>query len=370
LVNEDGIVAVADQSVTAPVNFGANIGITAPDSTDGSEHISRIVVSGLPIGAVVTYTPIGGASTTFTVTAATTSINLGGSGESEAQIRAALATLSLVPPPHSDADITLGIAVTKTDVTSSEAEPAASATFNGTHVIKVAAVADVPTASGSATGLEDQNIPLSISVGHADVTDGSEKIKNVTIAGVPAGFTLTESSPGAGVLSYDSGTNVYTVSGPSDAAIQDVLANLTLVIAPAGARQHLDTDFALSVTVTTIESSPSETGAQQMALTEASRTVSVPVTVTAVVDGVSKSGASVIVEDVTKTIGSDIQWSLIDADGSEVVTSVTVSGFPAGATVSYSDMSGTLQSFVASGAETITLSGPFAPATGSAIRTA
>ena len=173
---------------------------------------------------------------------------------------------------------------------------------------------------------------MSITVGHPDNADGTEKIKNVVIAGVPAGFTLSESSPGLGVLTANGG-GTYTVTGPNDAAINDVLANLSLVFVAAGARQHLDTDFNLSVTATTIESAPSETGTGQIAQLETSQTFSVPVTVTAVFDGVTKSGASVVVEDVAKTIGMDIQWTKIDADGSEHVTSVVISAIPAGTQV-------------------------------------
>ena len=353
-VNEDGIVNPSDQTVTAGVNFGANIAITSPDGSDGSENISQIVVSGLPIGAVVTYTPVGGTLTTFTVAAGTTSLTL--NGGTDAEIRAALASLTLVPPPHKDNDISIGIAVTKTDATTLESEAAVSQTFNATHIIKVAAIADVPTLSGSGSGLEDQNISVTISTGHPDNTDGSEKLKNVVIGNIPAGLTLTESSASAGVLTLN-GDGTYTVTGPNDAAINDVLANLTLVFTAGGARQHLDTDFNLSVTVTTIETSPSETGAGQMTQLETSKTFSVPVTVTAVADGVTESGSSTIVEDVAKTIGGDIQWGKIDGDGSEDVTSVVISGFPPGSTVTYKDMSGNVQTFVAGGGETVTLSG-------------
>ncbi|MEZ5851983.1 MAG: type I secretion C-terminal target domain-containing protein [Hyphomicrobiaceae bacterium] len=370
-INEDGIVNPADQAATAGVNFGANIGISAPDGSDGSEAITQIVVSNLPVGAIVTYTPIGGVSTTFTVTATSTSITLGGGGASEAEIRTALASLSLVPPPHGDADISLGIAVTKSDATATDPEAAVSQTFNGTHTIQVAAVADVPTLAGSASGSEDQNISFVLVAGHPDDGDGSETIKNVVIAGVPAGFALTESSTGAGILTLNPDGS-YTVSGASDAAINDVLAHLTLAVVPAvgGPRQHLDTDFSLSVAVTTIESAPSESGSGQVAQLETTKTFSVPVTVTAVADGVSKAGASVLVEDVTKTIGGDISWTRIDSDGSEHVTSVTITGIPAGTTVRYTDLANIDHTFVATGAETITLSGPHSAATEAAIRSA
>jgi hypothetical protein len=370
-INEDGIVNPSDQTVIGAVDFGAAISISAPDSTDTSETITQIVITGLPVGAIVSYTPIGGSLTTFTVNLGTTSLTFGGVGESEAAIRTALATLTLIPPPHSDADIPIGISVTKVDASSSEAEASVTGTFTATHIVKVGAIADIPTLNGSATGLEDQNIALALSVAHPDSTDGSETIKSVVITGVPSGFTLSESSTGSGVLTAN-GDGGYTVTGPSDATLNDVLAHLTLVINPANGapRQHLDTDFSLTAVVTTIENTPSETGTGQITQLETSRTFGVPITVTAIVDGVATTGASTLVEDVAKTIGDDIQWSRIDTDGSEHVTSVVVTGFPVGALVNYTDMTGTSQSLTAVGGESITLSGPHAAATETAIRTA
>ncbi|MEQ1576256.1 MAG: calcium-binding protein [Hyphomicrobium sp.] len=367
MVNEDGILNAADQTIVGAVNFGANTGISATDSSDGSEAITQIVVSGLPIGAIVTFTPVGGSSITFAVAAGTTSITL--NGGTEADIRAALATLSLIPPPHSDSDISLSISVTKVDATATEGEASVSQTYNGIHVITVAAIADVPVLSGSGSGLEDQNIAVSVTAGHPDISDGSEKLKNVVIGAPAAGLTISETSAGAGVLTLN-GDGTYTVTGPNDAAINDVLANLVLVFAPGGARQHLDTDFNLTFTVTTIESAPSETGAGQMTLLETSKSFSVPVTVSAVADGVTTGGSSVLVEDIAKTIGPDITWSKIDTDGSEHVTTVVVSGFPAGTAVVYTDTLGILQTFVSTGIETVTLSGPKSAATETAIRAA
>lgn len=352
-VNEDGIVNVADQSTVAPVAFGANIAISATDSTDGSEAITQIVVGGLPVGAVVSFTPVGGgAAVTFTVGAGSTSVTLNGGSDTE--IRATLASMTLLPPPHSDADITLSLAVTKVDGTVSDGQGTVTQTYNGTHTITVAAVADVPSGSGSGSGLEDQNIPVSITVGHPDNADGSEKIKNVVIGNIPAGFTLSESSTGAGTLTLN-GDGTYTVVGPNDAAINDVMANLTLVFIAGGARQHLDTDFSLSVTVTTIESAA---GVGQNTLPEASTTFAVPITVTAVVDGVTQSGSSVFVEDVAHTLGTDIAYARIDNDGSESVTAVAVSGFQPGSTVSYTDVAGNPQTvLVGAGGLTVTFTG-------------
>lgn len=357
-------------AATKPVVLEDSAFVTYPVTThlndaDGSETYQSIVVAFSVPGSGAA--PIVQFGTTAGVTLDTSvagQIRLTGAA---ADLDAAMASLQVRPGAHNDADITVtvtaiavesnpteannnGPGVAGSEITTPTAQTIAS------FVIPVAAVADTPTLTGSATGLEDQNIALSIAAGHADSADGSERLKNVVIANVPAGFTLTESSPGAGSLTLNlDGT--YTVTGPSDAAINDVLDKLTLVFQPGGARQHLDTDFNLSVTVTTREFTPSESGVGQVAQLEASQTFSVPVTVTAVADGVTFLGASTIVEDVARVIGTEIAYTHIDADGSEKVTEITISGFPAGATVVYTDVGGALQTFVSTGTETITLNG-------------
>lgn len=377
-VNEDGIVNPSNQSVATSVPVGANIALSATDAADASEAITEIVVGSLPVGALVGYTPVGGgAPVSFTVTALTPTLTF--SGGSEAAIRAALATLTLLPPPHSDADITLTLAVTKTDRTVTEGEAAATQTFNGTHVVTVAAVADLPTlsvdaigAGGVGYGLEDTDIPLALSAGHPDATDGSERILEVLIRNVPAGFTLVESAAGAGTLAFDAGRNAWVVSGASDAAINDVLANLTLALQPAtgGVRQHLDTDVTLDVTVVVRETSPTNDlpGGPEVALLDASRDFTVTIPVRAVADGVTPSGSSTLVEDISGSVGADIAWSKIDTDGTEHVTAVAVSGFPEGATLTYTPVGGgaAVTVLVPAGGATLTFTG----GTEAAIRTA
>ena len=77
-MNEDAITNVADQSVTAAVNFGANINITENDKADGSEAITSIVLDGFPEGAVVTWTDVAGAPQSVTVTAGGLTVTLVG----------------------------------------------------------------------------------------------------------------------------------------------------------------------------------------------------------------------------------------------------------------------------------------------------
>lgn len=286
------------------------------------------------------------------------------------KIEAALLNLQVKPGAQNDADITVTVKATAVESNPSETNSTGAgvagdqisvptASITKSFVIPVAAVPDTPTftvtsigAGGSGHGLEDNDIPLSLSVGHADVADGSETIKNVVITGVPAGFTLTESSTGLGVLTANGGGK-YTVTGPTDAAINDLLANLKLAYTVNGARLNLDTDFQLGVAVTTVESAASETGAGQGSGATNTKNFTVDVPVDAVADGVTPSGSSTIVEDVAKTIGTDIHWTLKDADHSENVTHVEITGFPPGSVVTYNDGSGTVSVTIVSASDKI-----------------
>jgi len=340
-VKEDGIDDVSQPAGTGNTDVGAfgtaiEAGITLGETAlgDTSEEVTQVVITGIPNDATIGTGTVAGA-TIDTGTPGQITVT----GTSETVIRDALKTLTIVPGTHKDGDIPLGVAVTVRDSDPDDAGDTTSQTFNGTHTIQVAAVADEPTASGSAVGFEDQDLPVSINVGLTD-TDGSETIKNVVIEGVPNGFTLTESSALAGVLT-NNGSGRYTVTGASDAETKDVLDNLTLAIAAApGPRTHLDTDFNLSVTVTAHESNPSETGAGQIAHLEESETFTVPITVHAVADAVTHSGSSVLVEDVNGNVGGDITFNKIDTDGTESVTQVTVTGFPTGSTVTFEPVGG------------------------------
>jgi len=169
-------------------------------------------VSDFPIGAIVTYTPVGGGlPVTITVTATTTSLTLNGGTES--QIRDALATLTLTPPLHSDQNITLLISAVTEDlqiVTDTQTVPL---------TIAVAAVADGPTISGAASGNEDQPIGLPITVTRIDA-DGSEQYEFAVVT-VPAGVTLIyPSTPPNGISVLVSGDSHTFTPGATTTAVQ------------------------------------------------------------------------------------------------------------------------------------------------------
>jgi hypothetical protein len=340
-VNEDGIANVAlppGPGNVALGEFGTAIeaGLTLGETAvgDTSEDITQVVITGIPLDATIGTGVVAGA----TIDTVSVPGQITVTGTDEATIRAALQTLTLIPGAHKDDDISLGVAVAVRDTDPDDAGDTTSQVFNGTHTIAVAAVADAPIISGSSVGKEDADIPLNVNVALVD-TDGSETLDHVIIQGVPDGFTLTETSALGGVLTDTTGGR-YVLTG-TDAEIQDMLANLTLTIAaPVNARTHLDDDFNLLITAVSEESNPTEGGVGQVARIQNTTLFTHQVVVHAVADPVTHSGSSELVEDTNGNVGGDIVFTKIDTDGSENITEVTVTGFPAGSTVTYEPVGG------------------------------
>ncbi|HUT51391.1 MAG TPA: hypothetical protein VM325_18830, partial [Alphaproteobacteria bacterium] len=251
---------------------------SALTDTDGSESLA-VTVAGVPAGASLSAgSDQGGGVWTLTP--------------------AQLAGLTITPPADSDVDFTLTVTATST-----EADGGDTATTVDTIDVTVDAVADAPTltVTSDVTGNEDTAIPLTITSALTD-TDGSESLA-VTVAGVPAGASL---SAGA-----DQGGGVWTLT-PAQ------LAGLTIT-PPADS----DVDFTLTVTATSTEADGGDT---------ATTVDTIDVTVDAVADAPTLTVADVTGNEDT-AIALTINPALTDTDGSESLA-VTVSGVPAGASLS------------------------------------
>ena len=255
--------------------------------TDPTEELS-ITISGVPSGAVLsagTETPVGSGNWVLDPAA----------GD--------LSGLTITPALNSDDDFSLTVTATSTDGTD-------TATTTGTIAVSVDAVADAPTlVLNAASGDEDTGIPLDITSALTD-TDGSETL-SITISGVPSGA----------VLSAGTETPVGSGNWVLDPAAGD-LSGLT--ITPA---LNSDDDFSLTVTATSIDGTDTF---------DVSGTISVDVTGVADAatldldsagDGDPSAGAG------ATTIPLDITSGLTDTDGSETLT-ITITGVPAGATLS------------------------------------
>ena len=266
-----GAPASGNEDTAILLNFGAVV-------SDVTETISEIIIAGVPAGAVLSAGTDNG-NGTWTLT------------------QAQLNGLTITPPPNSDADIALVVRVT-----SSEGGTAAS-TVAG-FVVDVKSVADAPTVTVTpSTGLEDNSISLNIAVALND-TDGSETITGITVAGVPAGATLSAGT--------DNGDGTWSLTPQQ-------LTGLT--ITPPD-----DSDADLTLTVTAMSG-------EAVGGAGASAFKTLAVTVTGVADA-----PRVDVDDVTGSEGEPIELDLAvaleDVDGSEQIDTILISGVPAGALLS------------------------------------
>ena len=206
--------------------------------------------------------------------------------------------LGVTPPPDSNDDFTMTVSVTVTDKESGDVK-----TDQAILNVDVTGVADAPTVTVTdVTGGEDAAIALGIGVALAD-TDGSESIISVVISGVPADAIF---SAGA-----DDGSGNWTVP------VGD-LAGLT-VAPPADS----DADFSLTVAAVSTEADGDTAETVATFNVDVTGVADAPtVTVTYVTGG----------EDAAIALG--IGLALADTDGSESITSVVISGVPAGALLS------------------------------------
>lgn len=292
-----------NEDVTTTI--GTSISYSLVD-TDGSESITAVRLSGLPVGggSLVTLNSVGGAVV----------LNSGGGiytiTGTPASIRSTLDGLRVRAPTHSDTDFIIGVRVTTTDAGGSTAFTDSSLT------VVVNAVADQPTVSvTTTTGNEDTVIAFGSRITYALVdADGSEKINRVQLSSFPAGSVVAYAAAGAAVVSLAGG--VYSISGtPAD--IRATLDSFT--VRPAA---NSDADFAITVAVRTVEA----TGGAV-----ATRTSSHNLVVTAVADAptVTAPAAPYAVEEDTFVTLAGLGGTLVDTDGSETLK-FRITGVPSG----------------------------------------
>ncbi|WP_197469042.1 hypothetical protein, partial [Oleiphilus sp. HI0125] len=254
---------------------------------DGSESIVSVTFSQVPDGAVFSHGTVN-ADDTVTVLAED------------------LAALTLTPPLHDSTDFTLDVMVTHQDE-DPDSGVVTEASSTAQYHVSVIPVADVPTLQANdISGNEDEPISLDITADLVDL-DGSESITAVRFEGVPEGAQL---STGA-----DQGSGVWIVN-------IDDLASLTIQ-APA----HSSDDFILSATALVNDVDPESGLVSQVSDTISFNVEVLPVSEQAVVVASARGD-----EDTAIALNLDI--SQPDADGSESITDIVISGVPANALLS------------------------------------
>ena len=306
---------VTDSASTPAVSMAVNVTAVAdaPNLVVGSSSGAEDGVIGLNISAVgtggvdVTSVTITGVPSGASLSAGTFNATTGAWTVAPAD----LATLSINPPADYAGTFSLNVTATSAD----------GSTSTGTASVDVTPVADAPTlTTAAASGDEDTAIALNISTAETDV-DGSE-VLSMTIAGVPAGATLS-----AGTKNAD---GTWTLDPATD------LANLTIT-PPA----NFNGSFDLIVTSTSTDGTDT-----------ASTSGSVTVDVAAVGDA-----PSLTVAPSTGAEDSAISLNIsATGTGGVDVTSVTITGVPSGASLSAGTFNATTGAWTVAPADLATLS--------------
>lgn len=278
------------EDVPLPVKIAASVA-----DTDGSESITHIVISGVPTGFNLSAgTPLGNGSYQLTP--------------------AQLTNLTITPPANYSGTLTVQVTAHNAETNTSGVEFDLTNNTNSTTaplVLSWTPVADVPGLEVEDVRVkEDNSIQLPIEATLVD-TDGSEYLV-VKVAGIPAGWTVT----GNGGV-YDQGTGTWTWTGQPG---QNFSGGPTL---KPPANSDVDSP-KLTVTATAIET------ANGNAATGAG---SAFVIVDAVADAPNLTATSPGGEENTG-IPLIIATSVNDTDGSEAITKISISGVPAGASLS------------------------------------
>ena len=303
---ETGVAAVTT-SQTITLNVGAvtqGATITAPTSTTGNENAATAIslnVSDTHTGETVDSVQIFGApaGSVLHVDGVAVTANADGSFTLTAA-QAQNGALAITPPTDYSGQITLQVDATAHNGTATSVTTVQTINMEVTPVTQGATI----TAPTTVTGTE--NSAASISLNVAD-THLNESVTGVTISGAPAGSTLTV------------GPDVITANADGSFTLTAAQAsNTSLQLTPP-------TDYTGTMTLT-VSATADETGAAPATTTQ---------TVTVDVTGITQGATISAPQAVGGLANSATPFTLSVTDGhlGESVTSVTISGAPAGSTM-------------------------------------
>ncbi|MEM7474764.1 MAG: DUF4347 domain-containing protein, partial [Planctomycetota bacterium] len=190
-------------------------------------------------------------------------------------------------------------------------EDTAGNTATAFVTLNVEPVADLPvlvTSYTSTTVNEDSlSTPLNITSSTPD-SDGSETLSLVASA-IPMGATLTD------------GTNTFT-AGSTNSSVD--ISSWDITQLQFQAAMHSDVDQSITLTLTSMEPNGSSQSVTQQIQYSVNAVADAPTVTTSNVSG----GRNQVV-----SLSGAIGVSLVDADGSETITSILISNIPAGAEI-------------------------------------
>ncbi|MBO6512791.1 MAG: tandem-95 repeat protein, partial [Phycisphaerales bacterium] len=272
------VISTADANGTEESPIALSVDVALSD-TDGSESITSINVSGAPAGSILT-------DGVTTVTAWDGTADISG---------LQLDDLQIIPADNHDSDFTLTISATST-----EADSGDSTTGAATIDVHIDAVNDPPIAVDGTVEVNEDETAV-ISLGSMEVDSGDQ----------PESYRI-ENLPTNGTLLIDG----VAVEAGDEVSAHDVSRGRLTFEPSADWSGSTEFDFCVSDGEVWSES-------------DATFTINVSGVADAPVVEVSDAFGS---ED--SSISLDVSTSLTDADGSEEISSITVSGAPAGSVFS------------------------------------
>ena len=282
-----GATITAPASVTGTENSAASIALNVSD-THLNEHVTGVTITGAPTGSTLSVgsdTIAANADGSFTLTPA----------------QASDGTLHLTPPSDYTGTVTLTVNAT------ADATGAAPATTTQTitvdvHGITQGATIEAPQAVG---GLVNTATPFLLNVTDSHL---GEAVTTVTITGAPAGTTLT--IDGQPISANADGSFTLTAAQASSAGMA--------VTPPA--------DYVGTITLS-VNATADLTGADPVTTTQ---TVNLNITAGADV-GATIAGPTVVV--ASENHSASFSLNVADTHAGESLSSVTITGAPAGTTL-------------------------------------
>ncbi|HEX2751768.1 MAG TPA: hemolysin, partial [Alphaproteobacteria bacterium] len=288
------------EDTPAALDIKTATGESLDGSDDGSEAITSVVISGVPAG--------------FTLNAGTYDPATGNWTLTEGQ----LAGLQLTAPAHWSGTVNLTVTSTATETTLSGGEY--DYTDNQTSVtqnltVNFTPVADQPTLEvKDALVKEDGSVALQIKATLVD-NDGSEFL-TVKVEGIQPGWGVDTTASGG---TYDASTGTWTLTLP--AGVASFSGGPTLS-PPADSDVDMN-DLVVTATATEVANGDTATN-----------TANIDVVVDAVIDAPTLTASSPggeegdqIALNISTATGESLDGS---DDGSEAITSIKISGLPAG----------------------------------------
>ena len=284
--------------------------VAALTDTTGSQYISAVTIGGVPNGVVLNH-GVNNNDGTWTLQPAD------------------LSGLTITPLTHSAQDIDLTVTATSQDWANSSSATSTAIPL----VVEVAPLAHLPTLTQSTAASGNENGIINLHLSEALASGVTNETLGMTISGVQTGSHFYADSLGADPIGTDNHNGTWTFSA-TDISLMQASGHGVYFQAPANwsdyASSGHNTGMQLSATLTSTATDPEGIFSPSVATSTQSFTLHV----LGVADTPTVTTQAAIGNEdspIALSIGATLPMS----DGSEVVSAITLTGVPTGATLNH-----------------------------------